>query len=139
MPFNCLGTFPSLSSHVFRYVLLFVTYATLTQSTCYFPDGTPSEDIPCHSNSSVDYCCGKNSICFENQVCLNNVGTFGRGSCTDKSWNSSTCPFFCVSGNSCIELILIFRLMMLPKPRPTKQWRPDDSMPAALFRNLVLL
>lgn len=138
MSFNFLGPFSSLSFHVFRYVLLFLTHSTLIKSTCYFPDGTPSEDIPCYTNSSVDYCCGKDSLCFENKVCLNNIGTFARGSCTDKAWNSPTCPVFCISGNSCIQLILIFSLMMLPKSRQRRPGQPNDCVPAAQFRNLVL-
>lgn len=134
------GTFSIPSFAIFQYVLFFLTHSFLIKATCYFPDGTPTEDIPCTTNSSVkaDYCCGKDSICFENKICLNNIGTLARGSCTDKSWNSPACPFFCVSGKSSLEVLHTFRLMTLRKHRPFKRWRPDDRVPAAVFRNLVL-
>lgn len=106
MTFVLFSSFPNPSFLVlsFRYVLFFLARSTFVKSTCYFPNGTPSEDIPCTTNSSVDYCCGKNSMCFTNKVCLNFVGTLDRGSCTDKTWNSSACPFFCLSGN-CFNIL----------------------------------
>ncbi|KAL8794381.1 MAG: hypothetical protein Q9195_003079 [Heterodermia aff. obscurata] len=71
-------------------------------SLCYYPDGTDSDDIPCHPTADVSFCCARASACLSNLVCENPpnrasgfTGDYARGSCTDKSWNSTACPQFC--------------------------------------------
>lgn len=73
--------------------------------TCYAPDQTVAEDdIPCDPTQKQSFCCGKGWACLENKSCVPtelvpNGGTLSpaRGTCTDKSWQSSSCPDFCVS------------------------------------------
>ena len=131
------GTFSIPSSHLFRYILFFLTYPSLIKSICFLPDGTPNRDVPCTTNSSVDYCCGEDSICLPNKVCLIHTGTFSRGSCTDQTWQSSSCPSFCLSGSSFLEVLLTFRLMTLRKSSPIRRWLYGRVL-ATVIRNLVL-
>lgn len=133
------STFSIPSFAIFQYLLFFLTHSFLTKASCYFPDGTPTEDIPCTTNSSVgvDYCCGKGAICLANKICLTNTGVFARGTCTDKTWQSSICPRFCLSGSSFLEVFLTFGLMTLRKSSPTRRV-PYCRVLAAVFRNLVL-
>ena len=109
---------------IFLHVFLFFTHFLFIEATCYFPDGTiAGQDTPCTKDITVDadYCCGENSLCLTNKVCLNNVGTFDRGSCTDRSWNSTACPSFCLSGDSSLEVLHTFALMTLRNHRTL--WR----------------
>lgn len=65
-------------------------------SQCWYPDGETLaiSDIPCNTESSDSACCGPNSFCMSNGLCFGN-GVLSRGSCTDKSWNSTECAQFC--------------------------------------------
>ena len=71
--------------------------------TCYFPDGSPSpRDTPCRAPSSgqASPCCPYFDICLDNSLCLAQSGNevVTRGTCTDKSWQSSDCPGYCQDG-----------------------------------------
>ena len=89
-------------------LLIFILFATLhtthASSSCYYPSGDlATTDIPCNQSSGDSACCGQGFICLSNGVCQNpsltsnEPGLYSRGSCTDKSWNSSQCPKFCVN------------------------------------------
>lgn len=77
--------------------------------TCYFPDGTIAlEDLPCNSSALASTCCGRSYACLSNNICEATSETvkkpgsaiFVRGSCTDSSWTSDSCPTFCVNQTS---------------------------------------
>ena len=85
---------------------LFTVYLLTVPGTalCYYPDGSPSEDFPCSSDVNST-CCGQGYTCMSNSICKSNSYTFSpgsdntqyiRGSCTDKSFTSSSCPLFCL-------------------------------------------
>ena len=65
--------------------------------SCYYPDGSPSaqNDIPCDTSGYGPCCpdlwqCEINGLCF-----LDGVGEYGRWTCTDQTWQSSSCPQIC--------------------------------------------
>ncbi|KAI1733999.1 hypothetical protein F4680DRAFT_365412 [Xylaria scruposa] len=92
-------------------ILQISSFATATQQKCYYPGGNPTdEDFPCGDGVNHSHCCGLNSICLSNKLCLHPSGSFelSRGSCTDSTWQSSNCPTYCtnVSTNSGIPLTI---------------------------------
>lgn len=75
---------------------LFFT-AARADGQCYYPNGDKSfDDIPCYTDGRVSHCCGGNSICLTNGLCVstNQPYHLSRGSCTDESWGDS-CPTTC--------------------------------------------
>ncbi|KIW07266.1 uncharacterized protein PV09_02121 [Verruconis gallopava] len=64
--------------------------------TCYYPNGTPSADgVPCSNNDTV-MCCPDKWQCLSNGIChYQPDNTWGRYSCTDKTWGGS-CPSKCI-------------------------------------------
>ncbi|EEQ27438.1 conserved hypothetical protein [Microsporum canis CBS 113480] len=80
-----------LLSRNFLYLVL--TAPLCAGRACYFPDGSPaSNDVPCFSGDRNTHCCSKSSICMTNGYCLESTQPYvlGRGSCTDKTWITST-------------------------------------------------
>lgn len=64
---------------------------------CFYPNGSPANgDILCQ-DGNVSSCCGPNSICLTNGLCLSveQPFTLSRGSCTDSTWQSPQCPNVC--------------------------------------------
>lgn len=83
-----------------------VVYAYAAIVPCFFPNGAIVQDTPCNSTlSSVSACCGPGYACLSNGLCAltehtpqelaRNSPSFIRGSCTDKTWNSTDCPQYC--------------------------------------------
>ncbi|KAH7305937.1 hypothetical protein B0I35DRAFT_443545 [Stachybotrys elegans] len=75
---------------------------------CYYPDGsTAPQDVPCTDETRHSACCGPGYACLSNFICqatgaeLQRPGAteYVRGSCTDESWRSGSCPSFCVNPN----------------------------------------
>ncbi|KUI70575.1 hypothetical protein VM1G_11698 [Cytospora mali] len=69
----------------------------IVTATCYYPDGTIAEDMPCASEG-ITHCCAKDSICMSNGYCLGtypNAYILARGSCTDYGWQLP-CPQNCI-------------------------------------------
>lgn len=66
----------------------------VSAAQCYYPDGTESVDEPCYDTDGATFCCGADSICLDNKLCLSvdQPFTLSRGSCTDKDWKSANCP-----------------------------------------------
>lgn len=63
---------------------------------CYFPNGAVATgNFACNPTAKVSVCCGTDSVCLDNKVCLANNQETIRGSCTDQSWASSDCPGWC--------------------------------------------
>ncbi|KAL2044675.1 hypothetical protein N7G274_002449 [Stereocaulon virgatum] len=65
--------------------------------SCYYPNGDLSTagDRPCNTSGDGPCCpfgwqCESNGLCY-----LENAGYYGRYTCTDKTWQSSSCPQFC--------------------------------------------
>lgn len=97
----------ALGQTLWSLAVLFLTLSTTSsaQRACFFPDGTrASGDIACNPDaSSESACCGVGYACLANGICQqtsaapDNGGVrFIRGSCTDISWQSSSCPQFCI-------------------------------------------
>src|SRR6266536_6000704 len=58
--------------------------------------GAP-DDHPCNPDADASVCCGTGWTCLSDGVCkINEEGTdfYYRGTCTDFSWNSQSCPGF---------------------------------------------
>lgn len=76
---------------------------------CYFPRGNiASHHNPCNASIAESWCCNSNDFCLSNGHCLQASESFpnriGRGSCTDRQWNSAACPFECADGKSPLSL-----------------------------------
>ena len=92
--------------HIFCTVLLILFLTFITESTCYFPDGTiPRQDTPCQSEGEST-CCGAGYACLSNNLCeltehvpnpAPGQSQWVRGSCTDQTWKSPNCPNFCLT------------------------------------------
>ncbi|GME42784.1 hypothetical protein AC578_1256 [Neofusicoccum parvum] len=67
-------------------------------STCYYPDGTVSDDVPCDSAAANSACCSSGAYCLGNGLCLAD-GLTSRGSCTDESWDDEACTQYCRDSN----------------------------------------
>ncbi|EMC93618.1 hypothetical protein BAUCODRAFT_246983 [Baudoinia panamericana UAMH 10762] len=89
-----LKTLPSLSS-----LLLLRSHGSLAQN-CYYPNGDLAHgDAPCSSNGGA--CCPLNWACESNGLCyLGNADYYGRYTCTDQTWQASSCPGFCTQNNT---------------------------------------
>ncbi|KAF4222367.1 hypothetical protein CNMCM5878_005649 [Aspergillus fumigatiaffinis] len=75
----------------------------VSAQTCYFPNGQQAiNDTACTANS-VSICCQRGATCLGNGLCFDPfgsaVGGYIRGSCTDRSWQSSNCPQYCTYDN----------------------------------------
>ncbi|KAF2260475.1 hypothetical protein CC78DRAFT_536359 [Lojkania enalia] len=85
-----------------------LTVNTQEKKTCYFPDleaKIPTGDVPCVSEGE-SFCCGQGFACLSNKLCKFTAFAgeqkpgqpiYGRGSCTDSSWNSPDCPNYCIA------------------------------------------
>ncbi|EGR44730.1 uncharacterized protein TRIREDRAFT_111955 [Trichoderma reesei QM6a] len=83
---------------------LLALLVTQSSALCFYPDGTPAPgDVPCTDSTANSVCCGTGYACLSNGICqatgdeLKKPGAteFVRGSCTDKTFRSSSCPSFC--------------------------------------------
>ncbi|KAM0800261.1 hypothetical protein BDR22DRAFT_908739 [Usnea florida] len=64
-----------------------------SQAQCYYPDSTSEpRDFVCNASAPVSLCCQNGETCFTNGLCFSQWDTsINTGTCTDKSWMSSTC------------------------------------------------
>lgn len=66
-------------------------------SSCYYPDGSLSNDVPCNSWSQFSACCDPTWTCPPNKLCQEDKPVIGkeakeaRGSCTDEAWEATDC------------------------------------------------
>lgn len=74
-------------------------------STCYYPNGIENNGGACRPNADVSACCGPTFVCLSNGLCKPGPNTtktyaynFYRSGCTDASFNSTSCPRFCIDG-----------------------------------------
>lgn len=89
-------------------ILLLVLVRYSASSTCYLPDGTTVNDIPCQG-TEYSACCGKKDVCLSNGLCFGTNLQIGRGSCTDITWKASECPHYCIEGMLSFSLFLCSR------------------------------
>ena len=79
------------------FTLALLLSPTIAQQ-CYFPDGSPSSDVPCNGTAAQSACCASTAYCLSNGLCLSDAIP-SRGSCTDKSWASGSCAQYCQDSN----------------------------------------
>lgn len=79
--------------------LLLSLHLSFVKALCYYPNGMVSDDIPCDPSGANSTCCQMGWTCLSNNVCKNEMNpadiSYGRHSCTDKSWSSAACPHMC--------------------------------------------
>ena len=110
----------SCSSLLSLSLLSLVFIPTHGRTPCYFPAGdVGTGDYPCYPSRDVSFCCGPGYACLANQVCMrtdaapdkqNSGLNFVRGSCTDQTFTSASCPQFCLGPTS-----MFYRGPHLPK------------------------
>ncbi|KAK0943608.1 hypothetical protein LTR29_004779 [Friedmanniomyces endolithicus] len=74
-----------------------------TAQNCYYPDGnlTKGPDAACSSGGGA--CCPYQWECLSNGLCyLPSANYYGRYTCTDATWQSSSCPQLCTEGNTAV-------------------------------------
>ncbi|KAK1635862.1 hypothetical protein BDP81DRAFT_321944 [Colletotrichum phormii] len=96
-----------MASHPFLSLLITLLLSLAqVRAACYYPDGSIApNDTPCQDLTAESTCCGQGYACLSNAMCeatgkeLSKDGAteLVRGSCTDRSWRSSTCPLFCIN------------------------------------------
>ncbi|TID25743.1 gb [Venturia nashicola] len=62
--------------------------------TCYWPNGSTAANQTVCASGSQSACCPIGNECTSNGLCYD-FGYLKRGSCTDKTWESSACPKYC--------------------------------------------
>ncbi|EFQ27716.1 uncharacterized protein GLRG_02860 [Colletotrichum graminicola M1.001] len=86
-------------------LLIFFLFSRV-HGVCYYPDSSIApNDTPCQDRTAESVCCGQGYACLSNGMCqatgreLQKGGAteLVRGSCTDRSWRSSSCPLFCIN------------------------------------------
>ncbi|KAF2724067.1 hypothetical protein K431DRAFT_344202 [Polychaeton citri CBS 116435] len=75
--------------------------ASLGQSLCYYPNGTEASGfIPIDGDAEVSACCSPYDLFTNIGLCKSPFdggnNWYWRNTCTDRSWNSSSCPQYCV-------------------------------------------
>ena len=88
--------------------LSFLLFPSIVTS-CYFPDGSTTQDTPCNPTSANSTCCGPGYACLSNHLCsvTSHVPSsitqlspyYVRASCTDPTWTSAECPLFCTNAS----------------------------------------
>lgn len=85
---------------------LLLLFCSLANGICYIPDGSVApQDTACRNDNDAAACCGQGYACLSNGICMSTgdeiqkdgASTFVRGSCTDQSWRSNSCPQFCIN------------------------------------------
>ncbi|KAJ5223895.1 hypothetical protein N7468_008437 [Penicillium chermesinum] len=91
-----------LKEFAIRVIFLGALVSMTSATQCYYPDGSPSNDVPCQSGTDTTWCCSPKSACLDNGLCLNLVQPYqlSRGSCTAKSGygtpeDNFPCPDYC--------------------------------------------
>ncbi|KAJ8113885.1 hypothetical protein OPT61_g4091 [Boeremia exigua] len=72
-------------------------------TTCYYPNGSRNSGGACNANAEVSSCCGPTFVCLSNGLCQPGPDSqrtyaynFYRSGCTDATFNSTSCPRFCI-------------------------------------------
>jgi hypothetical protein len=97
-------------STITLFLLLFLVQLSRAANAkaCYFPDKSVAENDTACTSDTVSICCQAGATCLDNGLCFDPdgsaVGGYIRGSCTDKTWASSSCPQYCTYGESSRKL-----------------------------------
>ncbi|KAJ6155281.1 hypothetical protein N7470_005847 [Penicillium chermesinum] len=62
-----------LKEFAIRVIFLGALVSMTSATQCYYPDGSPSNDVPCQSGTDTTWCCSPKSACLDNGLCLNLV------------------------------------------------------------------
>ncbi|KAE9369220.1 hypothetical protein N431DRAFT_413025 [Stipitochalara longipes BDJ] len=81
-------------------IVAFLALALTTEAAapqCFYPDGVTVEPnhTPCNTTQVDSACCLPQDSCTAQGLCLGTSNFNYRGSCTDKSWQSNSCPQTC--------------------------------------------
>ncbi|KAF2720433.1 hypothetical protein K431DRAFT_90742 [Polychaeton citri CBS 116435] len=82
---------------------------------CYLPDHSPAfNHTPCNAQAQDSWCCHVDDICLDNGYCFQQSAWWsnrlGRGSCTDRTWGSPACPYYCgdVATDNTVSIYLAY-------------------------------
>lgn len=80
--------------------------------TCFFPTGAEApDDQACNATAPVSHCCAKGSVCLSNGYCLTAGQSIpyvlSRGTCTDDTFQSLSCPQRCKDVGSYTGAVLV--------------------------------
>ncbi|KAK0292111.1 hypothetical protein LTR35_001540 [Friedmanniomyces endolithicus] len=85
-------------------LLLYGFVSLAYAQSCYWPAETQADSnwTPCDASQNVSHCCHAEDLCLNNGYCFAQAGSGNgfpnrlvRGACTDRSWQSSSCPQYC--------------------------------------------
>ena len=75
---------------------------------CYYPDGSIAEDrSACNESAENSACCATAGACLSNGYCLQQAiytNRIARQACTDPTWTSPSCPYYCADGKTILQL-----------------------------------
>jgi len=103
-----------MTSQFLLILLLFTSLLSIaTAQTCYIRNGTDRNTLidagpdlyqPCWTKQAFSMCCRKGpggvDACLGNGLCINKANDTYRESCTDKTWQSSSCLNLCFDPDS---------------------------------------
>lgn len=80
-----------------------------SELSCYYPDGKNATGlIPCKPDAEVSHCCREADVCLTSGMCFSpGLNSLVRRACTDKTWNSTECPNFCIVGTLEAPVIIL--------------------------------
>lgn len=96
-----------LMTFIKTFAPLLLLYSLASASTCYFSDGSiATGSFACNNSTEFSACCvlhqedgTPSDLCTTNGLCLSRSGTYNgflfQSSCTDPTWQSSSCPQAC--------------------------------------------
>lgn len=71
-PYSVVDMTRSLHTHIILWLWIMAAAAaqnTTAETTCYYPNGQPSPDVPCFANANVSMCCPEGSECLSDGTC----------------------------------------------------------------------
>ncbi len=83
---------------------IFSTLFTLASpANYYYPNGDiKTSHSACNESAEVSTCCNPGDLCLSNGYCFQQFRPWGdrvtHGSCTDLTWESNSCPYYCSDG-----------------------------------------
>jgi len=91
----------SVTSCVFA--VLGTLFTPASPANCYYPNGDIETSHSAYNESAdVSACCNPGDLCLSNGYCFQQFGAWAdrvaRGSCTDSTWESNSCPYYCSDG-----------------------------------------
>jgi len=84
-----------------RLLLLGNLIAFCASQRCYLPNGDldggeATSPQPCNTSAEFSHCCGPEEVCLSSGYCYSpTYMSIYRSSCTDQTWKSIACPYYC--------------------------------------------